>query len=66
MIYDDTDLISKFTSANLNFSSEKYHLGCILVCDYRVRDRCISKLTVDSKTTFEQKPTKRKCENDKY
>jgi hypothetical protein len=49
MIYEDDKLISEFTTANLNFSSEKYHLGCILVCDYSVKDRCISKLAIDGK-----------------
>ena len=52
MMYNDTNLNSNLTSANLHFSSEKYHLGCVLICDYRVQDRCISKLTIDSKTTF--------------
>lgn len=49
MIYEDDDLISTFTSANLNFSSEKYHLGCVLVCNHMVQDRCISQLTIDGK-----------------
>ncbi len=47
MIYDDTNLISEWTTTRLNFDSEKYHLGCILVCDYRVQDRCISHLAID-------------------
>lgn len=47
MIYDDTDLISHWTTATLNLNSEKYHLGCILVCDYHVQDRCISHLAID-------------------
>jgi hypothetical protein len=49
MMYHDEKLISKYTSVNLNFSSEKYHLGCLLVYDYRVQDRCISKLTIEGK-----------------
>ena len=49
MMYDDTDLITDKTSAGLNFTSEKYHLGCLLVCDYRVQDRCVSQLTTDDK-----------------
>lgn len=49
MIYDDDKLKSNFTTTTLNFHSEKYHLGCILVCDYIVQDRCISNLTIDGK-----------------
>jgi hypothetical protein len=49
MIYKHDNLISEFTTTDLNFSSEKYHLGCTFVRDYTVRDRCISKLTRDGK-----------------
>lgn len=46
-MYDDTDLLTDKTTAGMNFTSEKYHLGCLLVCNYHVQDRCISQLTMD-------------------
>lgn len=62
-MYHDTKLISNYTSTNLNFSSEKYHLGCALACNNVVQDRCISKLTTDSKPNFSSN-NKRKRTND--
>lgn len=47
--HDDPSLLSSKTSCDLKFASERYHLGCILVCDKTVDDRCISTLTVAGK-----------------
>ncbi|CAF1424765.1 unnamed protein product [Adineta steineri] len=46
MIYDDKTLLSNKTTHDMKFSSDKYHLGCILVCQGKAYDRCISSLTI--------------------
>ncbi|CAF3395796.1 unnamed protein product [Rotaria sp. Silwood1] len=45
LIHDDEKLLSKQTTFNLNFSNEKYHLGCILVQNNVAQDLCISNST---------------------
>ncbi|CAF2152728.1 unnamed protein product [Rotaria magnacalcarata] len=46
LIVNDDNLLSTRTTFDLNFSSEKYHVGCILVHANTVHDRCISSLTI--------------------
>ncbi|CAF2772898.1 unnamed protein product [Rotaria sp. Silwood2] len=46
LIYEDKSLLSTKTTSDSNFSSEKYHLGCILVQNKTARDKCISSLTI--------------------
>ncbi|CAF4248458.1 unnamed protein product [Rotaria socialis] len=50
LIVNDDNLLSTKTTSDLNFSSEKYHVGCILVHGNTVRDRCISSLTIAPNT----------------
>jgi hypothetical protein len=47
--YDDPTLLSSNTTNSLNLSSEKYHLGCTLLCNKRKYDQCISSLTTAGK-----------------
>ena len=46
IICADPKLLSTKTSEDLKFSSEKYRLGCILVCNGISQDLCISRLTI--------------------
>ena len=49
IVHDHPSLLSSKTSCDLKLASERYHLGCILVCDKTADDRCISTLTVAGK-----------------
>lgn len=42
-------LLTTKTMADLNFSNEKYHIGCILVKNKIAHDICISNLTTARK-----------------
>ncbi len=47
--YNDPTLLSLNTTNSLKLSSEKYHLGCTLLCDEMKYDQCISSLTTAGK-----------------
>ncbi|CAF0790276.1 unnamed protein product [Rotaria sordida] len=45
-INNDKELLSTKTTFDLNFSSEKYHVACILFRNEEALDQCISSLTI--------------------
>jgi hypothetical protein len=47
--YDQLTLSSTNTMHGLNFTNEKYHLGCTLICGETIYDQCISNLTTAGK-----------------
>ena len=47
--YDDLTSLSANSTNDLNLSSEKYHLGCALVCDGVIYDQCVSNVTTAGK-----------------
>lgn len=51
--FNNLTLQTENTTRGLNLSSEKYHLGCALVCNDMVYDRCVSNITKAGKNKRE-------------